>query len=156
MAAVSFSPGWDYHSPQFWVLLAAVWFFCLGLVGGLAGGLAAAITGAFFWWFFIEQPGIRTYSQGAIAGFYVQMVAYPVMYLFSGFLGLPAFVGTQPAFRYSGGIPSETEILYILRGLAVAIGFHGYGIIITGPIGVAGGLILVALRRRVPPDSESR
>lgn len=137
-----------------WVLLAAVWFFILGLVGGFAAGLAAAITGAFFWWLFVERPRILTYSQGAFAGFFVQMVAYPVMYLLSGVLGLPGFVGNQPEFTYSGPILSGAEVVDILEGMVIAIGFHGSGIIITGPIGIAGGLILITLRRQFPPESE--
>lgn len=104
------------HSASWgWVVLAAVWFFCLGLLGGLAAGLAAAITGAVFWWLFIERPGVLTYSQGAFAGFFVQMVAYPVMYLLSGFLGLPGFVGERPEFTYSGPISSGAEVVDILE-----------------------------------------
>jgi hypothetical protein len=146
----------DQRSTGIWVLLAAVWFFILGLVGGLAAGLAAAITGALFWWLFIERPEILTYSQGAFVGFFVQMVAYPVMYLLSGFLGLPGFFGERPEFTYSGPIPSGVEIVDILEGMMISVGFHGFGIIITGPIGVVGGLILIAIRRRVPSESESK
>ena len=154
MAAVSIGSRWNHRSPRVWVVLAAVWFFCLGLAGGFAAGLAAAITGAFFWWLFVERPRVLTYSQGAFAGFFAQMVAYPVMYLLSGLLGLPGFVGNRPEFTYSGGIPSGADVVYVLRGLVVSIGYHGFGVIITGPIGIAGGLVLVALRRRVPPESE--
>lgn len=146
----------NYRLPRFWVLLAAVWFFCLGLVGGPAAGLAAAITGALFWWLFIERPRILTYSQGAFVGFLVQMVAYPVLYLLSGFLGLPGFVGNQPEFTYSGPIPSGAEIVDILEGLVFSVGLFGFGVLFTGPIGIAGGLVLVALRRRVSCESESQ
>lgn len=156
MAVLSVRSRWNYRSARFWVVLAAAWFFCLGLVGGLAAGLAAAITGASFWWLFVERPGILTYSRSAFVGFLVQMVAYPVTYLLSGFLGLPGFVDNRPAFTYSGPIPSGADVVDIAEGLVVSVGLFGFGVVVTGPIGVAGGLVLVALRRRVSRESESR
>lgn len=137
-----------------WVLLASVWFFCLGLLGGFAAGLAAAITGASCWWLFVERRGVQTYRQGALVGFLIQGFAYPVLYLLSGFLGLPAGVGNYTAFTYSGGIPSGAEIANILTVMVYWHKLYLVGIIITGPIGIAGGLVLVALRRTVPRESE--
>jgi hypothetical protein len=125
-------------------------------VGSLTAGLAAAITGALFWWLFIERSGILTYSQGALVGFLIQGVAYPVTYLLSGFLGLPAGAGNQPAFTYSGMIPPIDEIIFILKIMVILGIYHVLGIILTGPIGIAGGLILVALRQRVPREFESQ
>lgn len=139
-----------------WVLLAAGLFFILGLGGGLSAGLAAAITGAFFWWLFIERPRILTYSRGTLVGFLAQLAAYPVMYLLSGFLGLPGFFDNHPAFTYSGLIPSGAEIVVILEGLISSVWLFGFGMIITGPIGVAGGLVLVAIRRRFQSESGSQ
>jgi hypothetical protein len=142
------------HSTGVWVFLAAGWFFCLGLVGGFTAALAAAITGASCWWLFIERPSSPMYSRGILAGFLAQLTAYPVMYLLSGFLGLPGFFGNQPAFTYSGPIQPGVEIVNILEGLISLVWTFGFGMIVTGPIGVAGGLILVAVRRRSRRESE--
>ncbi|WP_435175278.1 hypothetical protein [Halorussus sp. AFM4] len=139
-----------------WVLLASVWFFCLGLLGGLAAGLAAAITGALCWWLFIERRGVLTYRQGAAVGYLIQGFAYPVLYLLSGFLGLPAGADNRPTFTYSGVIPSGAEVVDILVRMVMWHEFYLIGIILTGPVGIAGGLVLVALRRRVPPESGSQ
>lgn len=139
-----------------WVLLAGDWFSVLGLGGGFTAGLAAAITGAFFWWLFIERPRLPMYSRGFLVGFLAQLAAYPVMYFLSGFLGLPGFLSEGPAFTYSGPIPSVTESVDILEGLYSLVWIFGLGMIITGPIGIVGGLALVAFRRRYAGKSESQ
>jgi hypothetical protein len=144
------------RSSAIWALLSASWFFILGLGGGLAAGLAAAITGAVCWWLFIERRGVLTYQQGALVGFLVQGFAYPVLYLLSGFLGLPAGAGNRPPFTYTGMIPSGAEVVDILARMIMWHRLYLIGIILTGPIGIAGGLTLVALRRRVSPESESQ
>ncbi|MFC7047350.1 hypothetical protein ACFQH6_19770 [Halobacteriaceae archaeon GCM10025711] len=140
---------WSQYSSWIWVLLAAGLFFLLGMLDGVPAALAAAITGALFWWVLIERPSKPTYRQGAWFGFLAQLTAYPVIYLLSGFLGLPAGADeTYPAFTYGGSIPSGAELIDILSGMVIWVGFHLPGVLITGPIGVAAGLVLVALRRR--------
>lgn len=132
------------------MLLAAALFFSLGMVDGFPAAISAAITGALFWWLLIERPAKLTYRQGAIFGFLAQWAAFPVMYFVSGFLGLPAGIDEDnPAFIYSGPLTSVAEIADILHGMLIWVGFHSLGIIITGPIGIVAGLLLIAFRRRV-------
>lgn len=133
-----------------WVALAAVLFFSLGMLGGLAAALGAAFTGALFWWLLIERPAKPTYRRGACFGFLAQLAAYPVIYWISGFLGIPAGFGDLPAFIHSGLILSVEIIVELLHDWVIWVGVHSLGVLITGPIGVAGGLVLVALRRRFP------
>jgi hypothetical protein len=147
---------WDRNSTGVWVLLAAGLFFSLGMIDSLPSAIAAAVTGALFWWALIERPSNLTYRQGAKFGFLAQLAAYPLIYLLSGFLGLPAGVDeSNPAFTISGVIPSGGEVGYILYGMVMWVGVHSLGNIITGPIGIAAGLVLVLLRRRFPSNSEN-
>jgi hypothetical protein len=138
---------WGHYIKGAWVLFAAAVFFLLGMLGGFAAALSAAFTGALFWWVLIERPSKPTFSRGACFGFFAQLMAYPVIYLVSGFLGLPAGFGNLPAFTYSGSIPRGAEVISILEGMGLWVGIHSLGIIITGPIGVAAGLVLVAVRQ---------
>jgi hypothetical protein len=146
----------NWRSSAVWVLLSAGWFFILGLVGGFATGLAAALTGALFWWLFIERRKVMTNRQGALVGFLIQAAAYPVAYLLSGILGIQAGVGSQPTFTYSGLVPSGPKVIEILVNTVIWTIIHYYGVILTGPIGIAGGVILVVLRRRFSPEPKTQ
>jgi hypothetical protein len=97
-----------------------------------------------------------TNRQGALVGFLIQAAAYPVAYLLSGILGIQAGVGSQPTFTYSGLVPSGPKVIEILVNTVIWTIIHYYGVILTGPIGIAGGVILVVLRRRFSPESKTQ
>lgn len=78
------------------------------MVDGLPAPSSAAFTGALFWWVLIERPAKPTFPQGALFRFLAQLAAYPLLYLLSGSLDLPAGIDeTHPISR----APNSIELL---------------------------------------------
>ena len=138
-----------------WVVLSAVLFFILGSMEGTTAGVAAAFTGALFWCKLIDGSSKPTYRQGVRFGFLAQLAAYPVLFLLSGFLGVSGGLGDIPTFEFSANTPIAELVYTLTYGIVTWLGIHSVGVLITGPLGIAGGLLLVALRRRFPIETDS-
>lgn len=145
------------QSTRIWVLLAALSAFLVASIGGLAAAVSAGIAGAVVWWLIIERPSKPTVRRGALFGSLTVLLAHALIYLVAGLLGLP-IIGDRPVvLPISGPVPSPAELSEILYQAASVASFTlFFGGIITIPLGIVAGLLLVIIRERFPIQSKSQ
>jgi hypothetical protein len=172
MTVLSVASAWDYHSSRFWVLFAAVSVFGLGalasfpwtssypsLIGPLSAGLGGGIAGALFWWVLIERPSKPTLLRGTLFGLLTVILAYPLMIIIGiSFAELGIFISQPPdniqlpvldsILLLSGLYEFLTEFLWLVLVMVAISG------IITLPVGITTGLVLVTLRQQVRNDRD--
>jgi hypothetical protein len=87
-----------------------------------------------------------------VFGFLTVLLTHVLHALVAGLLNLPLIGGDVPAdFHFTGPVPSLAELSEIASEVAfwayISVSLAG---ILTIPIGIVTGLVLVAFRRRVP------
>lgn len=141
-----------------WVLFAAMYTFLIVLtISTLSAAISAALGGALWWWVIVERPAKPTFYRGTVFGFLTVLLAHALHAIVAGLLNLPLIGGDVPAgFHFTGPVPSLAELREITHDVAfwayTSLGIAG---ILTIPIGIGAGLVLVAFRRRVPRWLES-
>lgn len=142
-----------------WVIFAAVYTFVIVLtISVLSTAISAALAAALWWWVIIERPAEPTFSRGTLFGILTVLLSHVLHAIVAGLLNLPLFGGDVPAgFDIAGPVPSLAELSEIANEVAfwASFSFTLAGIL-TIPIGIVAGLVLVAFRRRVPRWLERR
>lgn len=141
-----------------WVLFAAMYAFLIALtISGLSAAISAALAGALWWWVLIERPAKPTFYRGTVFGFLTVLLTHALHAIVAGLLNLRLIGGDVPAgFQFTGPVPSLAGLREITHDVVfwtyASLGIAG---ILTIPIGIAAGLVLVVFRRRVPRWLES-
>lgn len=141
-----------------WVIFAAVYTFAIVItISVLSAAISAALAGALWWWVIIERPAKPTFYRGTVFGFLTVLSTHALHAIVAGLLNLPLIGGDVPAgFHFTGPVPSLTELSEITNEVAfwayISLSIAG---ILTIPIGIGAGLVLVAFQRRVPRLVES-
>ena len=136
-----------------WVLFAATYAFLVVLtISTLSAAISAALAGGLWWWVIVERPSRPTFYRGTVFGFLTVLLSHVLHAIVAGLLDLPLVGGDVPAgFHFTGLIPALAELSEIANEVTfwayISLALAG---ILTIPIGIVAGLVLVAFRRRVP------
>jgi len=136
-----------------WVIFAVTSTFTIvSTISTLSAAISAALAGALWWLVLIERPSKPTFYRGTMFGFLTVLLAHALHTLVARLLSLRLIGGDVPAgFHLTGPVPSLAELSEIASEVAfwayISVSLAG---ILTIPIGIVAGLVLVAFRRRVP------
>jgi len=136
-----------------WVIFAATYAFVLVVtISTLSAAISAALAGGLWWWVLIERPLRPTFYRGTVFGFLTVLLTHALHAIVAGLLNLRLIGGGVPAgFHFPAPVPSLADLSEIANEVAfwayISLAVAG---ILTIPIGIIAGLVLVAFRRRVP------
>jgi hypothetical protein len=121
-------------------------------INTLSAAISASLAGAFWWWVFIERPLKPTFYRGTIFGFLTVISSHTLHAAIAGLLNLPLVGGDVPGgFDVSGSVPSLVELSEITKEVAFWAYFSlSIAGIMTIPIGIFIGVVLVVLRQNIP------
>lgn len=139
-----------------WVLFASVSTFIIVVtISTLSAAISAALAGALWWWVIIERPLKLAWRRGVKFGILTVLLAHFLHPIVAIVLNLPMIGGGVPAgAQFTGLLPSIAELRLLTYSLMSWYQLSLLATILTGPIGIVAGLVLVAIRRRFPSESE--